>query len=284
MHRMEATMNIDNTTIYRILNFGAKSWWAHKQLRDLGKHAEARREERRNILSDLVTVRSALYILVGHGRFVIVTGPYSNVSGYGEMEHPLVLACVLRGVPCVGYSKLDRETTIILPIPGPTFPNPTGQVRLLDDVSFAVHAAIANFAGAQLYNIDPGTYERYVVSKYGNDWMVIDTENEKITEANARLIAKAIMTDHNGWENSEFWKGEKWLPITFWNNEIKDEEHLAALMYSWGNDVDVFNESGECRFHFAHKDWSATISENMGLIDIYRIEKEMVNYHTETEA
>ena len=178
-------MNIDNTTIYRIMNYEAKCWWAHRRLRDMGKSVEARRYERRSILSDLATVRSALYILVGHGRFVIVTGPYSNVSGYGGMEHPLVLACVLRGVPCVEYSKLDRETTIIFPVPGPTFPNRTGQIRLLDDVSFAVHAAIANFAGAQLYNIDPGTYERFVVSKYGNGWMVVDTENEKITEANA---------------------------------------------------------------------------------------------------
>jgi hypothetical protein len=182
---MEETMNIDNTTIYRVLNLGAKSWWTHKQLRDMGKHVEARREERRNILSDLATVRSALYILVGHGRFVIVTGPYSNVSGYGEMEHHLVLACVLRGVPCVEYSKLDRDTTIILPVPGPTFPNRTGQIGLLDDVSFAVHAAIANFAGARLYNIDQRTYERYVVAIYGNGWMVIDTNSEKITEANA---------------------------------------------------------------------------------------------------
>jgi hypothetical protein len=195
---MEATMNIDNTTIYRILNFGAKSWWAHQRLRDMGKHVEARREERRNILSDLETVRSALYILVGHGRFVVVTGTYSNVSGYGEMEHPLVLACVLRGVPCVEYSKLDRETTIIFPVPGPAFPNRTGQIRLLDDVSFAVHAAIANFAGAQLYNIPPRTYERYVVSKYGNSWMVVDRENEKITEENAWLHARAIMIDHDG--------------------------------------------------------------------------------------
>jgi hypothetical protein len=268
---MEATMNIDNTTLYRVLNFGAKSWWAHRRLRDMGKHVEARREERRNILSDLATVRSALYILVGHGRFVIVTGPYSNVSGYGEMEHPLVLACVLRGVPCVEYSELDRETTIIFPVPGPTFPNRTGQIQLLDDVSFAVHAAIANFAGAQLYNINPGIYERYVVSKYGNGWLVVDTENTEITEANAWLIAKAIMTDHDGWENGEFWKGDKWLPITFWNDEIQDEEHLAALVYSWSNEVAVFDDSGECHFHFAHKDWSVTISENMGLIDIRRV-------------
>ena len=114
--------------------------------------------------------------------------------------------------------------------------------------------------------------------------MVVDTENEKITEASAWLIAKAIMTDHDGWENNEFWKGEKWLPITFWNNEIKNEEHLAALVYSWGNDIDAFDVSGECRFHFAHKDWSVTISENMGLIDIHPIEKEMVKYPTKTEA
>jgi len=281
---MEAIMNIDNTTIYRVLNFGAKSWWAHQRLRDVGKQVEARREERRSILSDLETVRSALYILVGHGRFVIVTGTYSSVSGYGELEHPLVLACVLRRVPCVEYSKLDRETTIILPVPGPMFPNRTGLIRLLDDVSFAVHAAIANFAGAQLYNIDPRIFERYVVSKYGNGWMVVDTENEKITEANAWLIARAIMTDHDGWEHGEFWKGDKWLPITFWSNEIKDEEYLAALIYSWGNDVDVFDESGECRFHFAHEDWSVTISENMGLIDIHQIEKEMVKYPTRAEA
>ena len=189
---------------------------------------------------------------------------------------PCVLACVLRGVPCVEYSRLDRDTTILLPVPGPTFPNRTGQIQLLDDVSFSVHAAIANFAGAQLYNIVPGSYEQYVVSKYGNGWMVVDTENEKITEANAWLIARAIMADHDGWENGEFWKGEKWLPITFWSNEIENEEHLAALVYLWGNDVDVLDDSGECHFHFAHKHWSVNISENMGLMDIRQVEQEMM--------
>ena len=71
---MEAAMNIDNTTIYRVLNFGAKSWWGHQQLRNMGRCAEARSEEHRSVLSDLNTVRSALYMLVGRGRLVIVTG------------------------------------------------------------------------------------------------------------------------------------------------------------------------------------------------------------------
>ena len=167
-------MNIDNTVTYRVLNFGAKSWWAHQRLREMGKQVEGRREERRNIRSDLETVRLGLHILVGHSRFVIVTGPRSIVSGYGEMELPLVLACVQ-------YSKLDREVTIILPALGPT--------RLLHDVSFA---------GAQLYNIDPRIYEHHIVFRDGsNGWMVIDTENEKIAEPNAFLIAKASMIDHS---------------------------------------------------------------------------------------
>jgi hypothetical protein len=131
---------------------------------EIGKQVEARHEERRNILSDLETVRLELYILVGHGRFVIVTGPRSIVSGYGEMELPLVLVCM-------EYSKLDREATIILPALGPTFPNRTGPIRLPHDVSFAVHAAVANFAGAQLYNIDPRIYEHYIVFRDGsNGW------------------------------------------------------------------------------------------------------------------
>ena len=49
IHLMEATMNIDNTVTYRVLNFGAKSWWAHQRLREMGKQVEGRREERRGI-------------------------------------------------------------------------------------------------------------------------------------------------------------------------------------------------------------------------------------------
>jgi hypothetical protein len=71
------------------------------------------------------------------------------------MELPLVLVCM-------EYSKLDREATIILPALGPTFPNRTGPIRLLHDVSFA---------GAQLYNIDPRIYEHYIVFRDGsNGW------------------------------------------------------------------------------------------------------------------
>ena len=171
----------NNFIIYSILNLGTKSWWAHRQLRNLGKHKEARRAERRDILSDVVTLRQAQYVLIAHGRWIIVTGRHSNVSGYGGMEYPLVLACVLRGVPCVDYSEIDRDTSIILPVPGPDYPSRTGHIGMLDDVSFNVHAAIAKFAGAKLYNIDEVRIEKYVVSRFGNGWMVVDTDKDGIT-------------------------------------------------------------------------------------------------------
>ena len=64
--------------IYRLLNFGTKSWWARRQLRDQGKHTEARRAERRDILSNVVTLRQAQYVLIAHGRWIIVTGRHSS--------------------------------------------------------------------------------------------------------------------------------------------------------------------------------------------------------------
>jgi hypothetical protein len=169
-------------TIYRLLNFGTKSWWAHRQLRDQGKHTEARQAERRDILSDVNTLRQAQYVLVAHGRWVIVTGRHSNVSGYGGLEYPLILACVLLGVPCVDYSEIDRDTGIILPVPGPDYPSRTGHIGMLDDVSFDVHAAIAKFAGAKLYNIDEARIENYVISRFGNGWMVVHTDKDGITD------------------------------------------------------------------------------------------------------
>jgi hypothetical protein len=92
------------------------------------------------------------------------------------MEYPLVLVAVLLGVPCVDYSEIDRETAIILPVPGPIYPSRTGSIGMLDGVSFDIHVAIAKFAGAILYNIDEARIEKYVISRYGNGWRIVDTE------------------------------------------------------------------------------------------------------------
>jgi hypothetical protein len=163
------------STIYRILNFGTKCWWAHQQLRGQGKHAEARRAERRDILGDIDTLRKAQYIVIAHGRWIIITGRHSQVSGYGGVEYPLILAAVLLGIPCVDYSEVDRDTTIILPVPGPGYPCRTGDVGMLDDVSFDIHAAIARSIGATLYNIEEARIKRFAICRAGNGWTVTDT-------------------------------------------------------------------------------------------------------------
>jgi hypothetical protein len=161
-------------TIYRILNFGTKGWWAHRRLREQGKHTEARRAERRDILGDVDTLRKAQYIIIAHGRWIIIKGPHSYVSGYGGLEYPLVLAAVLLGIPCVDYSDVDRETTIILPVPGSGYLGRTGDIGMLDDVSFDVHAAIARSIGAKLYNIDEARIKRFVICRAGSEWTVTD--------------------------------------------------------------------------------------------------------------
>lgn len=63
-------------------------------------------------------------------------------------------------------------------MPGPAYPPRTGHIGMLDDVSFDIHAAIAKFAGAQLYNIDEARIEKYVVSRFGNGWIVVEMERE----------------------------------------------------------------------------------------------------------
>lgn len=83
---------------------------------------------------------------------------------------------MLLGVPCVDYSELDRETTIILSVPGPDYPSRTGHIGMLDGVSFDVHASVAKFAGAKLYNTDESRIEKFVVSRFGNGWIVVDIE------------------------------------------------------------------------------------------------------------
>jgi hypothetical protein len=82
------TSSNNSFILYRLLNFGAKTWWAHRQLRNQGKHTDARRAERRDILDDVDALRKAQYLLIAHGRWIIVTGRHANVSGYGGMEYP----------------------------------------------------------------------------------------------------------------------------------------------------------------------------------------------------
>lgn len=98
-----------HTSIYALLNADAKNWWYHKQLRRNNNPTEARKRERRSIASHLETLRNAYFWTVGeggwtvHGREELKYGGKSSgiLSGYGDIESPIIQAALRLGVP--GY-------------------------------------------------------------------------------------------------------------------------------------------------------------------------------------
>ena len=90
---------INNTIIYKILDFGARTWWAHKQLRDLGKDVEARRAERRAGLRDL---RAAFRTGAIEERATV-----RAVDGVRFRTHAACHAFAMGGAECA-HARLDR--------------------------------------------------------------------------------------------------------------------------------------------------------------------------------
>jgi hypothetical protein len=180
-------MMLSNLTIYQILNHGAKTWWAHQALRSRGRLTEARQAERRDILNDVDTLRKARFMLIAEGRWMIFPGHCSMVSGYGGLSHPMVLACLLLGIPSVDYSALDRDTCIILPVPETDCLCGAQEVGMLDSVPFGIYAAIARYEGAILYNLTQADLEEYIVSRAGSKWRV--TQKESIMDRPLRTAS-----------------------------------------------------------------------------------------------
>jgi len=114
------------TVIYKKLNHHAKTWWYHMELRENGKHIEARTKERFSIKSSLATIRRAVLMTIGHGGWTVhyedantrVSG--CRLEGYGEGEP---YASILKGlgVPVVDMRQIPHEKLIDLVISGPSF-------------------------------------------------------------------------------------------------------------------------------------------------------------------
>ena len=100
-------------SIYKILDDAARSWWYHRQLREQGKHEEARVLERKSIMSRVYILRKCLE----NGGFATVDrgGITIHYSTHGRLEicsldvqHPMVCCCIQLGVPvCDSTTILD---------------------------------------------------------------------------------------------------------------------------------------------------------------------------------
>ena len=110
-------------SLYANLNRDAKRWWYHSELRNRGKHEEARALERKSIRDGLKTIRETLdtpdaYVTVGMGGIVLhtvgrtITHYSRELSSWAVVDY-LVNA---RKVPCVNYLE-GTAYSPSLPIP-----------------------------------------------------------------------------------------------------------------------------------------------------------------------
>lgn len=74
-------------TTYRLLRQHSRAWWYHKQLREQGNAAEARRRENASVRSNVKSLRETIanhgYLTLGRGGFSLHPNDNTYISGYG---------------------------------------------------------------------------------------------------------------------------------------------------------------------------------------------------------
>lgn len=109
--------------LYRVLNAEAKAWWYHQDLRKSGRTDEARRRERKSILSTLDYIRQTLrnggLLTIGRGGYTLHFARNSKLSGYGPDSSGTVAACKLAGVPWVDTRTIPDDRIGEFAVSGP---------------------------------------------------------------------------------------------------------------------------------------------------------------------
>jgi hypothetical protein len=107
-------------TLYRILNYEAKSWWYHAQLRKEGQLVEARKRERASIRSWIGTLRQALAsgggVTVGRGGCAVhyALAPDSRSTGRREGYRSDVYIEIAKvvGLPWIDSRTVPDSTVV----------------------------------------------------------------------------------------------------------------------------------------------------------------------------
>jgi len=151
------------TKLYAILNAHAKRWWYHDMLRRQGKHQEARRSEREDILETVARLRQVIagggFLTVGRGGWTLHIGEWNRLtSRYHSIEDAIPQACLLLGIPVLDTTTVpdDRVHEMgDLPMPS-AHPDqePEDGYRAWDHAPFAVVVSQYVALGATVYNFD----------------------------------------------------------------------------------------------------------------------------------
>jgi len=152
-----------NTTLYKLLNDDAKSWWYHHRLREQGQVEEARKLEQESILNDLRHLRLAIqnngFLTVGRGGWTLHYGKHNRLQGHGcGLDDAIPQACLLLGIPVLDTTtihdaRLDETLSIPIANTDPD-PEPEGGYGPWDYAPFEVVARLYATLGATIYNID----------------------------------------------------------------------------------------------------------------------------------
>ena len=102
--------------LYAILDYKARSWWYHKELRAKGNTQEARMKERQSIKSSLKALRETQtnngWLSIGRGGWTLNISPGHRMEHYGGLNEPIPLACLLLGIPIIDSTTIPDDQII----------------------------------------------------------------------------------------------------------------------------------------------------------------------------
>ena len=153
--------------LYTLLNNDAKRWWYHRQLREQGQAAEARKRERDSIREHIKVLKTAVFATVGRGGWSIYyvwdythsKDHLSKLCGYGDTSEPMIQACIMLDIPvCNSITISDDNIYETIRFPLPAHPensmlgNPDAY-HSLDYAPFSDVFAMYKKIGAEVYNL-----------------------------------------------------------------------------------------------------------------------------------
>ena len=107
----------ETESIYKILDDSARDWWYHRQLREQGKHQEARRHERRAILDNVRVLRECLenggYAMNSRHGWRVQYREFASLSHcYPGLDRPMMRCCLKLGIPVCDTTTVPESAVI----------------------------------------------------------------------------------------------------------------------------------------------------------------------------
>lgn len=150
-------------SIYEILDESTQSWWYHRQLREQGKHQEARRCERRAILDNVRVLRECLenggYATNSRHAWSIHYSEWGTLSHcYPGLDQPMMRCCLRLGIPVCDFTTIPESATIeLIRLPMPSLhpdPEPESGYGSMSYAPVSHVFGLYQELGATIYNLE----------------------------------------------------------------------------------------------------------------------------------